>query len=266
MKYLITFFIKNGLFSKRTYWLAALALIPPAITLLLWVLKAHIADGDTPLALYRFFPQINYHLYLHFLLPLIAVFMGTAVLRDEVEDRTLSYLITRPVPRWMITAAKMAASVITAAILLFSSLFLTWLVILFDAGFAQWSENTMQIFQSAGVILLGLFVYIPLFTLFGGLFKRPVLAGLFFTFIWENTVSVFPGNVKLLTVANYLHVLSPPLQKIDTGIRSSIFSMIMPGQRISDAAAFLVLFGCMVFFFAVSAGILYVREYRLDQD
>ncbi|MBN2416847.1 ABC transporter permease [bacterium] len=266
MHYLITFFIKNGFSSKRTYWLAALALIPPAVTLLLWVLKPHIDGGETALSLYRFFPQINYHLYLHFLLPLITVFMGTAVLRDEVEDRTLAYLITRPVPRWTITAAKMAAGIVTAALLLFFSLFLTWLIILFDAGFDQWSRNTVQIFQSAGVILLGLFVYIPLFTFFGGLFKRPVLAGLFFTFIWENTVSVFPGNVKLLTVANYLHVLSPPLQKIDTGLRSSIFNMIMPGQSISDATAVLVLFICMALFSAASTGILYIREYRLDQD
>lgn len=266
MRYLITFFIKNGLYSKRTYWLAVLALIPPALTLLLWVLKPQITDGTAVLTLYRIFPQINYHLYLHFLLPLIAVFMGTAVVRDEVEDKTLSYLITRPVPRGIIIAAKMGASAVTAAVLLFFSLLLTWTVILFDAGFAQWSGNTLQIFQSAGVIVLGLLVYIPLFTLFGGLFKRPVLAGLFFTFIWENTVSVFPGNVKLLTIAHYLHVLSPPLQKIDAGLRTSIFNMIIQGQRTSDATAYLVLVLCMAILTAAASGILYVREYRLDQD
>lgn len=266
MAYMIQFFLKNGLASRRTLWMAVMSLIPPACTLLLWVLKPHLAAGSGDMSLFDLFPQINYHLYLHFLLPVTAIFTGTAVLRDEIEERTLPYLLTRPRPRWMITAAKMTAGLLTAAVLLIFSLFLSWLIILLEAGFAGRGENTVQIIQSAGVLLLGLSAYIPLFTLLGGAIKRPVLAGLFFIFLWENTVAVFPGNVKLLTIAHYLHVLSPPIQKIDGSAQSKLLNFIIPANTTGNITAFLVLFACIAVFTVAAAALLYVKEYRLEQE
>ena len=119
MGFLITFFLKNGLRSRRTIWLAILTLFPVGVSVLLLLLKELFAqDNVTVSALY---PQVSLFLYLHFLLPLMAVFIGTATIADEVEDRTLPYLITRPVPRWTIVLAKVLAGVLTSAILILIS-------------------------------------------------------------------------------------------------------------------------------------------------
>ena len=41
--------------------------------------------------------------------------LATSAFGNEVEDRTLSLLTTKPVPRWSIVLAKLAATVIVAA-------------------------------------------------------------------------------------------------------------------------------------------------------
>jgi ABC-type transport system involved in multi-copper enzyme maturation permease subunit len=38
-------------------------------------------------------------LYVRFIVPILGVFYGTALIADEVDDRTITYLFTRPIPR-----------------------------------------------------------------------------------------------------------------------------------------------------------------------
>ena len=37
--------------------------------------------------------------YLRFTVPVLGVFYGTSLIADEVEDKTITYLFTRPIPR-----------------------------------------------------------------------------------------------------------------------------------------------------------------------
>ena len=45
------------------------------------------------------FGVIMWMLFLRFIVPVLAVFYGTALMADEIEDRTLTYLFTRPQAR-----------------------------------------------------------------------------------------------------------------------------------------------------------------------
>jgi len=45
-----------------------------------------------------------------FVLPILAVVFGTGVISQEMEQRTIVYLLTRPVARWRILLAKFAAA------------------------------------------------------------------------------------------------------------------------------------------------------------
>jgi len=265
MLYMIKFFLQNGFASRRTVWMGVLSLVPPAVTVLLALLLPHLAGDNSNITLSSLFPRLNYHFYLHFLLPLITIFIGTSVLRDEVEERTLSYLLTRPLPRGMIIFSKMLAGIITAGLMLFISLMLTWLVMLISIGGSEWVGNFNQVIKSSGIIMLGLLVYLPLFTLIGGILKQPVLISLLFSFGWEGTVAVMPGNIKLLTVAHYLHVLSPPLQKLSTN-NINLFNFVMPTAETSHLVAYLVLIGCFLLFAGLASTLLYIKEYRLQQE
>ena len=48
-------------------------------------------------------------LYLRFIVPVLGVFYGTALIADEVEDKTITYLFTRPIPRGAVLLGKYLA-------------------------------------------------------------------------------------------------------------------------------------------------------------
>jgi len=47
--------------------------------------------------------------YLRFTVPVLAVFYGTSLIADEIEDKTITYLFTRPIPRGAVMAGKYLA-------------------------------------------------------------------------------------------------------------------------------------------------------------
>jgi hypothetical protein len=49
-------------------------------------------------------------------LPILAVVFGTGVISQEMEQKTIVYLLTRPVPRWRILLAKFAAAWIVTSV------------------------------------------------------------------------------------------------------------------------------------------------------
>lgn len=240
--------------------------VPVFCGFVLWLFRPLLVEQGVVLS--ALFPQMSLLLFLHFLLPLLSVFIGTAVVADEVEERTLPYLLVRPVPRWKVVLSKTLAGCMTVGLILCVSLILTYTVLVLDGGISQWFSSMPQLLQSGGVLLLGVLVYVPLFGFLGGAIKHPVLAGLLFAFGWESTVGFFPGNVKLFTVAHYLHVLFPSLRPTRMGdvVKSKLFDLVLPTQAISGVTSILVLLGMSALFIGLTVSLLYVREYRLEQE
>ena len=264
MRYLTTFFLRNGVHSRRTWWMAVLGLFPVGCAMLLWLLKPTLArDG---VSLWDLYPQLGQLLYLDILLPLVAVFVGAAVIADEVDEQTLPYLLVRPVPRSHIVLAKMLAGVLTLGLILVLSLAATWLVLAADPASDGFGATFTTLLAGQGVILLGLLVYLPFFTLFGGLMKRPVLVGLLFIFGWERLVSALPGSIHFFSIAHYLHVLYPSAPQSGTpDLREAIFGAIMPTTEISDTGAILIALAMAAVFALLAALLPGWKEYRLDQ-
>ncbi len=48
------------------------------------------------------------------ILPIVTMALATAAFGDEIDDRTLSYLVLKPLPRWRIVAPKLMASIIVS--------------------------------------------------------------------------------------------------------------------------------------------------------
>lgn len=60
-----------------------------------------------------------------FVLPILAVVFGTGVIMQEMEQKTIVYLLSRPVPRWRILVAKFAAAwLVTSITSVFAALLL----------------------------------------------------------------------------------------------------------------------------------------------
>ncbi|OVE79358.1 hypothetical protein BVY01_02825 [bacterium I07] len=264
MAYLLKFFLRDGLHSRRTLWLALLGFVPVGCAVLLWLLKAVLRDFDISLS--TLFPQVSFAFYLHFLLPLMSIFIGSAVIADEVEERTLPYLLTRPVARPVFMLAKILTGVLTAGFILFISLGMTYTIMVLDKGFGGWLSDISMLFRSGAVIVLGLLVYVPLFGIFGGLLKRPVLLGFLFAFGWEGSVAFLPGNVKLLTVVHYLHVLFPQMKKVQLTDARTILNILVPAREVSAGVAVLILIVLAALFIVLCAALPSMKEYRLERE
>src|SRR4029434_9205572 len=63
------------------------------------------------------FGMMVWLLYIRFIVPVLGVFYGTSLIADEVDDKTITYLFTRPIPRSAVLIGKYL-SYLTCTILL----------------------------------------------------------------------------------------------------------------------------------------------------
>ncbi len=68
-------------------------------------------------------------LFIRFIVPLLGVFYGTALIADEVEDKTITYLFSRPIPRSAVLLGKYFAYLVCTMFVVLPSLVLVWLLI-----------------------------------------------------------------------------------------------------------------------------------------
>ena len=52
------------------------------------------------------FGMMIWLLYIRFIVPVLGVFYGTSLIADEVDDKTITYLFTRPVRRGAVVVGK----------------------------------------------------------------------------------------------------------------------------------------------------------------
>jgi ABC-2 type transport system permease protein len=120
--------------------------------------------------------------YLPLLVPIVSLIVASGVLGAERRDGTLSFLVLRPIPRWVIATAKAAAAVIVAGGLnAFGALALT---VSYAVGTGNW--NLVVPLLVAG--LLASIIYAAIFVPLGFFTDRAVLVGLLFVFVFENGI------------------------------------------------------------------------------
>jgi ABC-2 type transport system permease protein len=140
-------------------------------------------------------------LYLRFIVPALGVFYGTSLIADEVEDKTITYLFTRPIPRGAIVLGKYLAYFLCVTSVVLPSAAVVFLVMV---PFQDMAPLFGSFVRDLGVLALGLAAYGALFLWAGSLLKRPLVGGLVFVFGWEQLAAVLPGYVGRLTIAHYL--------------------------------------------------------------
>ena len=146
-------------------------------------------------------------IYVRFLVPVLGVFYGTSLIADEVDDKTLTYLFTRPIQRSSVIIGKyLAYLVCTVLILLPSVVVVFFLAVPLGRG-ATIAQMFPTLLTDLGMLALGLAAYGAVFAFVGARLKRPLLVGLLFALGWEPAVLLAPGYLKRLTVAYYLQAL-----------------------------------------------------------
>jgi ABC-2 type transport system permease protein len=190
-------------------------------------------------------------------LPLAALFFATALVADEVEGRTLTYLLTRPLTRPSIFAGKFAAYLVTTLSLALPSAVLTFFVLLSARGWDAVGPAVGDLFRDLGVVALALVAYGAFFALLGVLLKRPVIPGLLFLYGWELLANL-PGYLPRLTLTAWLRSLVHH-RPAEEGL-AGLFQQVLPAGQ-----GLVVLVAVSALFLAAAAWIFSSREYVLEQ-
>jgi len=198
--------------------------------------------------------------YVRFIVPVLAVFYGTSLVADEVEDKTITYLFTRPIPKGSILVGKYLAYMACTVFVVLPSVVIVWLLIAPIGG--SLGATFIDVTKDLAILAAGLAVYGALFAWFGAALKRPLLFGLVFVFLWENAILLIPGNLKRFSIAYYMQGLVPHAMPSDSAV--SLFQSIFrqtPGLAESLVWMGVIELGCL--WLAVRT--VERREYVLEQ-
>jgi ABC-type transport system involved in multi-copper enzyme maturation permease subunit len=194
--------------------------------------------------------------YLQTIVLILALFYGTSVCSEEVEGKTLPYLLTRPVPRSAVVLGKYAAYMAITMGMVTLGLLFSFLVLNLDRLLDPSLYG--QLGRYLGVLLLGLAAYGALFTFFGGTFKRSIFFGLLFSFGWENVIQYFPGSTQRLAIAHYLKSFLPPAPSGRFSFLTFRLEATPPGL------ALLMLLVIAAVALALACLIFSLKEYKLE--
>ncbi|MAB91035.1 MAG: hypothetical protein CMJ90_16510 [Planctomycetes bacterium] len=194
--------------SRKTVFLGLLLLIPAGI--------AAVVRGEAPPgAAETFLAEVMPSLVIG-VVQLMCLFHGAGLVRDAMEERTLAFLLTRPIGR-----ARIAQGMYLGLLLYVLPLGLIGA----GAGFAACRaglpggmftddidgptsvQGLVRLLQVTGGAVV---FYCALYTLFGLVFKASTIVGLLFLMIFDALLGSLPGPPRMLSPMSYFEVLLAP--------------------------------------------------------
>jgi ABC-type transport system involved in multi-copper enzyme maturation permease subunit len=207
------------------------------------------------------FGMIIWLLYVRFIVPVLGVFYGTALIADEVDDKTITFLFTRPIPRGSVLVGKYLAYLGCTVLLILPTVMLVFFLIV-PLGGGSIGQAFPSLLTDLGMLAVGLAAYGAVFALVGARLKRPLVIGLVFAFGWEPAVLLFPGYLKQISVAYYLQALVPHAMPDDTSI-GALLQVFNEVPAVAVSLASLAVITLVALWFAARA--VETREYVLEQ-
>jgi ABC-2 type transport system permease protein len=253
------------LWSRGTVFMALIVGLPVVIAVIVRV--SQVLFGANPVFMGRALPGpgifggMVWVLYLRFIVPILAVYYGTSLIADEVEDKTITYLFTRPIPRSAVMAGKFLAYLVCTVMVVLPSVMLVYFLIV-PLGGGSIAATFPDLVKDLGLLALGLLSYGALSAWVGAQFKRPMATGLVFVFGWEQAALVIPGYLSRFTVAYYLQSLVPHAMPSD-GVASLLQSVFRDTPSLPVALA--ALFAIAGVFLFLAMRVVERREYVLEQ-
>jgi len=252
------------LWSRRTIFMALVVGAPVIISVLLRLADALGAPvfqvNGVRMAGPAIFGLMIWIFYLRFTVPVLGVFYGTSLIADEVEDKTITYLFTRPIPKGAVLLGKYLAYLACTLFVVLPSVVIVYLCIVPMRG--SLGASFLDLVKDLTLLAVGLAVYGAVFALIGARFKRPLLVGLIFIFGWEQAALAFPGYLKKFTVAYYLQALVPHAMPNDN-VLSLIQGIFRENPSLTESLVWLTVI--LVTFLWLAALSVERKEYVLEQ-
>jgi ABC-2 type transport system permease protein len=178
-----------------------LLLLPMPVLLIGMTLLGAYSGADDD----KWGPPVLGNLGLSVILPLTALIVASSVLGLEIDDGTITHLLTKPLPRseivlsklavaWLVTTAATAVPLAVAALIAGSAALAVGMVI--GAAFAS-------------------LAYCALFLALSLLTKRPVAVGLVYIMLWENLLVGFVDGARVFSVRQHATAIADAIGNTD---------------------------------------------------
>jgi ABC-2 type transport system permease protein len=217
---LYTLTLRQHLHGKRWVALALLFLIPAGLAVLV-----RATSPDVPSRFLEFL--LAWILIPQALLPLVALLYASGIVQDEQEEQTITYLLVRPISKWMMYTVKLIATA-TSTVLLVIALTILTFVAIYAASGIETSVVLHRCGRACAILSLAVVAYSSLFGLMGLLTKRVLVVGVLYTAIVEGLLASLPFSVRMATIIYYTRLIA---------YRTLDFVVTWPGGREDDVAA-----------------------------
>lgn len=231
--------------TRRVIAMVLLSAIP--FILALSLAAARVAAFDILL-----FQVLMIPLFFSVVLIFVTLVNATALIREEIEDNTIPYLLTRPISRPAVVLSKYIGYLAAVLLLLVPPILLAYGVTEAYQGTGLATDrDVLGGFLVATV--LGCAAYGAFFLFISVLVRKPLAAGLLFGFVWESIVGSLPGDVPKLSVIHYLKSILKgmvgvtPLTTYNTDISPGVAVLLLVGFSVAMVVLTMLLFSQMEF-------------------
>jgi ABC-2 type transport system permease protein len=191
-------------------------------------------------------------IFLQIVLIFVTLVNATALIREEIEDNTLPYLLMRPISKPTVAVSKFAGYLVAVLLLLLPPIVLSYAVTEAYSGAGLGADlDVLEAFLA--VTALGAAAYGALFFFLSVVLRKPLTVGLLIGFVWESIVSSIPGNVPKLSLIYYLRsildewITVRPTSLSTTGVSAMWATVILLAFTIAMMLLALVVFQGMEF-------------------
>lgn len=253
--------IRRLVFTRFMLVSLVLAVLPILMLVLIGVSMnlRHMSTNDIA-ELHNMQERILREFYIRFIIFFVASISGFAIVRQDLDDRTLHFLLLVPVPRWSVVISKFIGFWIVTAIVLTASYWAAYavsmLIVVGPAAtvrdlFGEHSRYPI-VLRETGVMLLAMTTYGAIGMAFGSVLKSLVFAPILW--IWEMVLPWLPLSLKMINLTYYFHSLLPEPRTGKT------YALEIVSQPASTLTSLLVLAGVTVLAVGVAVLVFWWRE------
>jgi ABC-2 type transport system permease protein len=181
--------VREFIGGKAVRAVFALGLIPALFALIYRINP----DVDRPR---RFLDDIVIQVMLPSVLPLATLILATGAFGDEIDDRTLPYLVLKPITRIRIVIEKLLASATVSIPIIAIGGLLSWFLVFTDNG----GNNTDMLWGIFAATAVGVVLYSAVFLLMSLLIRRAILAAIIYSLVWESVLGRFIPGLRYLSI------------------------------------------------------------------
>jgi ABC-type transport system involved in multi-copper enzyme maturation permease subunit len=187
-------------------------------------------------------------LVLFFFMPILALIYGASMIRNEIDDRSITQVLTSPMDRRLSYLGYYFALALVLALLLIMVTTIGWACFFAVKGFDAAALELLLGYLLT--VCIGALVYSALFLVFGVVLRHPIYLGLFYVFVWEDFVGSIPGAAENYTIRHHLLVVASTW--IDYGDVATVSG--------SAGISAMVLFGITVALLAIGSWVFWNKE------